>query len=230
MTLANAKSVNRQNLENVLRNAASEFTRRTAIASLASLSSESATHFRAFPASIRELPPKMRFFSWQKRDCQIVLVLPSHMYIIWSRRYAERIWGEFFILVRRILGKLPANFSANFDGEFGWRIFRPCFSKVSGRQKKKSRPKFTSRIVGIPLQFHFLEPKIYSRRLSACGGDQHNTVSESMVSDTELNEVFVPHQVPVTELSEFLSASYLRAKAKSPSFFCRTHRVRRRTQ
>ena len=38
MTLANAKSVNRQTLENVVRNAASEFTRRTAIASLASLS------------------------------------------------------------------------------------------------------------------------------------------------------------------------------------------------
>ena len=34
------------------------------------------------------------------------------------RRYAERIWGEIFILVRRSLGKLPANFSANFDGEF----------------------------------------------------------------------------------------------------------------
>ena len=38
MTLANAKSVNRQTLENVVRNAASEFTQRTAIASLASLS------------------------------------------------------------------------------------------------------------------------------------------------------------------------------------------------
>ena len=37
MTLANAKRVNHQTLENVVRNAASEFTRRTAIASLASL-------------------------------------------------------------------------------------------------------------------------------------------------------------------------------------------------
>ena len=70
----------------------------------------------------------------------------------WSRRYAEQISGELFILVQRIWGKLPANFSANFDGH--------------------SRPKFTSRIVGIPLQFHFLEPKIYSRRFSAYGGDQ----------------------------------------------------------
>ena len=40
MTLANAKSVNRQTLENVVRNAASEFTRRAAIASLASLRSQ----------------------------------------------------------------------------------------------------------------------------------------------------------------------------------------------
>ena len=37
MTLANAKSLSRQTLENIVRNAASEFTRRTAIASLASL-------------------------------------------------------------------------------------------------------------------------------------------------------------------------------------------------
>ena len=36
----------------------------------------------------------------------------------WSRRHAERIWRDFFILVRRILRKLPANFSADFDGEF----------------------------------------------------------------------------------------------------------------
>ena len=38
--------------------------------------------------------------------------------LFWSRCYAERIWGEFFVLVRRILGKLPANLMANFDGEF----------------------------------------------------------------------------------------------------------------
>ena len=88
--------------------------------------------------------------------------------INWSRHYAERIWGEFFILVRRIVGKLPANFSANFAGEFFSLVF-PRFQATP----KKSRPKFTSRIVGIPLQFHFLEPKIYSRRFSAYGGDQN---------------------------------------------------------
>ena len=32
----------------------------------------------------------------------------------WSRGSAERIWGEFFILVRRSLGKLPANFDSEF--------------------------------------------------------------------------------------------------------------------
>ena len=73
----------------------------------------------------------------------------------WSRHYAERIWGEFFILVRRSLGRLPANFSANFDSEFFGLVF-PGFEPT----QKNSRPKFTSRIVGIPLQFHFLEPKI----------------------------------------------------------------------
>ena len=57
---------------------------------------------------------------------------------------------------------------ANFDSEF----FGLVFSRVSGHPKS-SRPKFTSRIVGIPLQFHFLEPNIYSRRFSAYGGNQH---------------------------------------------------------
>ena len=56
---------------------------------------------------------------------------------------------------------------ANFDSEF----FGLVFSGVSGHPKN-SRPKFTSRIVSIPFQFHFLEPKIYSRRFSAYGGDQ----------------------------------------------------------
>ena len=45
-----------------------------------------------------------------------------------------------------------------------------------------------------------------------------NTVSESTVSDTELSEFFGPYRVPEKELSEFLSAYYLCAKAKSPSF------------
>ena len=34
------------------------------------------------------------------------------------RGSAERIWGDYFSLVRRILGKLPANFFANFSSDF----------------------------------------------------------------------------------------------------------------
>ena len=67
---------------------------------------------------------------------EIATILSCDRGIYWSRRYAERIRGEFFILVRRILGKLPVNFSAKFDGEFRWRIFWPCFSRVSGHPKK----------------------------------------------------------------------------------------------
>ena len=64
------------------------------------------------------------------------------------RRLSQRIWWRFF----------SANFSALF-----FQDFRP--------PPKKSRPKFTPRIVGSPLQFHFLKPNFYSRRFSAYGGD-----------------------------------------------------------
>ena len=56
--------------------------------------------------------------------------------------------------------------------------------------------------------------------LGAYIGDGPNTVSESMVSKTELSEFsFGPQRGPGRELSEFLSAYYLCAKAKSPSCF-----------
>ena len=99
-------------------------------------------------------------------------IVSALLHIFWSRRYAERIWGDFFIWsgdflenCRRISQRI---LMANFDREF----FGLVFSSASGHPKN-SRQKFTSRIVGIPLQFHFLEPKIYSRRFSAYGGDQH---------------------------------------------------------
>ena len=44
-----------------------------------------------------------------------------------------------------------------------------------------------------------------------------NTVSDSTVSNTELSEFFAPRRVPGRELSQFLSASYLCAKANSLS-------------
>ena len=37
-------------------------------------------HFRAFPASIWEHSPPKCLFSWQALNCQIVPVLPSHLY------------------------------------------------------------------------------------------------------------------------------------------------------
>ena len=48
-------------------------------------------------------------------------------------------------------------------------------------------------------------------------GNGPNTVSESTVSNPELSEFFWPHRVLGRELSEFLSAYCLRAKANSPS-------------
>ena len=57
-------------------------------------------------------------------------------------------------------------------------------------------------------------------------GNGPNTVSGSTVSNTELSDFFLgAHWVPGSELSEFLSAYYLCAKANSPSFSRKTHRV-----
>ena len=103
----------------------------------------------------------------------------------WSRGSAERIGINFINLGWRRSGELSANFSADSSSEFFPRIFQPCFSRVSGLPPKDLRPKFTSRIVGIPLQLRRIvgialqlqlsEPKHFSRRFSAYGepGDQH---------------------------------------------------------
>ena len=108
-----------------------------------------------------------------------------------STRFCRADLGDFFILAQRSSGKLPVSFSAKFDGEFFPRIFRPCFARIPGPPPPPK--KFTPRIVGIPLQFHFLEPKIYSHRLSAYWGDQDlrfpnqlGSVSWPLVSDCKL--------------------------------------------
>ena len=61
-------------------------------------------------------------------------------------------------------------------------------------------------------------------------GDGPSTVSESAASNAELREAFGHHRVSGRELSEFLLAGYLGAKADLPSFFVRTHRMCYRTQ
>ena len=58
-------------------------------------------------------------------------------------------------------GKLPANFSVNPSANFPANFSPPPPS---------SRPKFTPKIVGIPLQFHIFEPNVFSRRFSAYSG------------------------------------------------------------
>ena len=58
----------------------------------------------------------------------------------------------------------PLPLPQKFDGEFCGLVFPGLQA-----HQKNSRPKFTPQVVGIRLQFHFLEPKIYSRRCSASG-------------------------------------------------------------
>ena len=93
-------------------------------------------------------PQKTLFFSLRK----VLRRIPFPKF--WSRRYAERIWGEFFILVRRILGKLPANFSANFDGEFFGLVF-PGLQATQKIHAQNSRPELSAFISN----FTLLNPK-----------------------------------------------------------------------
>ena len=59
-------------------------------------------------------------------------------------------------MVRRILGELPANFSANSSSGFFPRNVQPCFSRVSARPQT-----FTPKIVRIPLQLRISEPRCF---------------------------------------------------------------------
>ena len=80
--------------------------------------------------------------------------------------------GEFWENCRQISQRI---LRAKFLREFLGLVF-PGFQALSPPKihAQYSRPKFTPKIVGIPLQFHFLERKNVSRRFSAYhGGDQY---------------------------------------------------------
>ena len=62
--------------------------------------------------------------------------------------------GEFPILVQRIFRKIASEFDGDFFRDFFSLVFFPGFQAPS----ENSRPNVTPRIVGIPLQCHFLEP------------------------------------------------------------------------
>ena len=107
-----------------------------------------------------QIPPKilkksesriLGVFFWYFRG---IFSIPCCRGNCWSRRYAEWIWGEFFILVRRILGKLPANFSANFDSEFFGLVF-PGFQATPKIHAQNSRPELSAFL----FNFTFSNPK-----------------------------------------------------------------------
>ena len=90
--------------------------------------------------------------------------------IFGARGSAERIWGEFFILVRCVSGKLPANVSANFDGESFPQMFRSCFSRISSPPppKKTSCPELSAFLSN----FTFSSPKLFHADFLLNGEDQ----------------------------------------------------------
>ena len=59
-----------------------------------------------------------------------------------------------FLLVQRILGKLPANFSTNFDGEFFGLVF-PGFQATQKIQAQNSHPELSAFLSNVT----FLNPK-----------------------------------------------------------------------
>ena len=103
-----------------------------------------------------------------------------------------------FFLARRIFGKLPANFSAHFDGNFSAKFDGKFFPQFF---PKNSRPKFTPRIVGIPLQFHFLEPPIFCLR-----GRPTKGVAE--VRSTKISTTLLGRHVCRTKLARKIFSSH----------------------
>ena len=97
----------------------------------------------------------------EKKCAQLRCTFLGHfsVSINWSRRYAERIWGEFFILARRILGKLLANsqriLMANFDGGFFGLVFSQGFRPPKKIHAQNSRPELSAFLSN----FTFLNPK-----------------------------------------------------------------------
>ena len=87
-------------------------------------------------------------------------------------RFCRANMGWHFLLVWRILGKLPANFSANFFSGFSREWFG-LVSLMFQAPPKNSRPEFTPRIVGIPLHFQIFEPT----SISAYWGDRQTVFS-----------------------------------------------------
>ena len=73
----------------------------------------------------------------------------------------------------------PANFrkiAGEFLSKFGWRILIANFSALlfqGFRPPKEFTPKIHVQNCQHSSPFHVLEPKIYSQRFSAYGGDQH---------------------------------------------------------
>ena len=79
---------------------------------------------------------------------------------------AEWIWVEFSILAWRILGELPASFSADSSAYFS----RASFGLVCLCRVPPPKRSICAKIVGIPLQSQIFERNTFSRRFSALRG------------------------------------------------------------
>ena len=80
-------------------------------------------------------------------------------------RFCRADLGWFFILVWQILGKLPANFSANSSGKTIQSIFGRVSPKFQAPQETTSRPKLSA----FPLHLTCLNPKLFHTDLLLTG-------------------------------------------------------------
>ena len=97
------------------------------------------------PRTVRFPPPQVSLLYFSSTFC-------------WSRRYAERIWGELFILVRRILGNCRRISQRILMADFDTEFFGLVFPGVQATQKihaQNLRPELSAFLSN----FTFLNPK-----------------------------------------------------------------------
>ena len=129
---------------------------------------------------------------------------PGHTRLGWHvcrTKFARKLFFELRNLSRKMLRNFP-------------RIFEPL---LGGSKKSREIPSKSPAKLPSPKIKKKITDELLQDRREKYFGNGPNTVSESMVSKHRTQWFFHSHRLPGRELSEFLSAYYVCAKANSPS-------------